>query len=96
MTLIQRAARERSERQRVALLKRSGLFGSDTCGAVVQRATTLDELRQAYRLVYREKLPLVEARAALETLIGESSEEVAGPLRQLAAFLAEPGRGIVR
>jgi UDP-N-acetylglucosamine acyltransferase len=59
-------------------------------------AESIAALRQAYRLVYREKLPLVEARAALETLIGESSEEVAGPLRQLAAFLAEPGRGIVR
>jgi UDP-N-acetylglucosamine acyltransferase len=53
-------------------------------------------LRRAYRLLYRDNLPLIEARAALAALIAECSDEVAGPLQQLAQFLAEPGRGIVR
>jgi len=57
-------------------------------------------LRRAYRLVYRDNLALAEARGALEALIAETAaaagDEVAAPLRRLADFLAESGRGIVR
>lgn len=59
-------------------------------------AESIAGLRRAYKLIYRDGLVLADARAALDALVGESSEEVAGPLRQLAAFLAESGRGIVR
>lgn len=34
------------------LLKRSGLFGTDTKGARIDRAWTLDDLRKAYKLVH--------------------------------------------
>ncbi len=38
--------------RRMALLQQAGLFGSDTKGAVIRRAVSLDDLRQAYRLVH--------------------------------------------
>lgn len=53
-------------------------------------------LRRAYRIVYRDKLALAEARAALDALIAEEPAEYAAPLREFAEFLAVPGRGIVR
>jgi UDP-N-acetylglucosamine acyltransferase len=60
-------------------------------------AEAIAALRRAYRLVYRENLPLTEARVALDALIAETAApDVAGPLRTLADFLAEPGRGIIR
>jgi ribosomal protein S18 acetylase RimI-like enzyme len=34
------------------ILKRSGLFGDDTKGAVIERACSLEDLRKAYRLVH--------------------------------------------
>ena len=34
------------------LLKRSGLFGKDTKGAQIERACSLDDLRNAYKLVH--------------------------------------------
>src|SRR3989304_4219340 len=40
------------EHRRLALLTRTGLFGTIPFGAEITRATTLEELRQAYRLVY--------------------------------------------
>lgn len=53
-------------------------------------------LRRAYKLIYRDNLPLAEACAAIEALAGESTEDTAGPLRELAGFLAEAARGIIR
>ena len=38
--------------RRLELLKQSGLFGQQTLGAVIERACTLDELRQAYQVVH--------------------------------------------
>ncbi len=38
--------------RRMALLRRAGLFGSDTRGAVIRRAVTDDDLIQGYRLVH--------------------------------------------
>jgi ribosomal protein S18 acetylase RimI-like enzyme len=44
---------ERSAAERkLGLLQRIGLFGSDTKGATIERAYTLDDLREAYRLVH--------------------------------------------
>lgn len=38
--------------RKLQLLKRSGLFGGDTRGAVIERACSLEDLRTAYRLVH--------------------------------------------
>ncbi len=46
----------RKERRRLALLKRSGLFGSNTNGTAISRACTLQDLEQAYGLVYEAYL----------------------------------------
>ena len=40
------------ETRRLALLRRSGLFGGDTKGAVITRAVTFRELEMSYRLVH--------------------------------------------
>lgn len=39
-------------RRKLAMLKRSGLFGDQTLGAKIERACSLDDLREAYRLVH--------------------------------------------
>jgi ribosomal protein S18 acetylase RimI-like enzyme len=44
-------ARSAADRK-LGLLQRTGLFGSDTKGAIIERAYTLDDLREAYRLVH--------------------------------------------
>jgi len=59
-------------------------------------AGSIAALKRAYRIVYRDNLPLAEARAALAALLQELDEESAGPVRAFAEFLAIPGRGIVR
>jgi len=59
-------------------------------------AESIAALRRAYKIVYRENLPLAQARTELETLIAETPGEHAAPLRAFAEFLAVPGRGIVR
>ncbi len=43
---------DRRNQRKLRLLKRSGLFSEDTGGATVQRACTLEDLREAYRLVH--------------------------------------------
>ncbi len=47
-----RKAAGASAERKLALLRRIGLFGADTMGATIERASTLDDLRQAYRLVH--------------------------------------------
>jgi len=42
----------RSARRQLALLKHAGLFGEDTKGAIIRRAFTARDLRNAYRLVH--------------------------------------------
>jgi ribosomal protein S18 acetylase RimI-like enzyme len=39
--------------RKLGLLQRTGLFGSDTRGALIERAYTLEDLREAYRLVHQ-------------------------------------------
>jgi len=41
-----------SAERKLTLLRRSGLFGEDTKGAVICRASPFDDLRQAFRLVH--------------------------------------------
>ena len=38
--------------RKLGMLKRAGLFGDNTKGCTIERACTLDDLRQAYRLVH--------------------------------------------
>lgn len=39
--------------RKLGLLQRTGLFGTDTRGASIERAYTLEDLREAYRLVHQ-------------------------------------------
>jgi hypothetical protein len=85
---------ERKDRQRIALHKRTGLFGSDTRGAVIKRATTYDELSQAYRLVHDTfvesgyilphptgtRLRIYEASPEMATFIAKVGSRVVGVL----------------
>jgi UDP-N-acetylglucosamine acyltransferase len=59
-------------------------------------AESIAALRRAYKIVYRENLPLAEARIALDALIAAEPHESAAPLRAFAEFLANPGRGLLR
>lgn len=59
-------------------------------------AESIAALRRAYKIVYRENLPLAEARVALDALIQSEPPESAAPLRAFAEFLANPGRGLLR
>jgi UDP-N-acetylglucosamine acyltransferase len=52
-------------------------------------ATAIEALREAYKIIYRSRLPLAEALAKLE---GSQQQEVA----QLAAFIRASERGIIR
>lgn len=59
-------------------------------------AESVAALRRAYRIVFRDKLPLAEAQVALEALIGATPPADAAPLREFARFIAVPGRGLLR
>jgi UDP-N-acetylglucosamine acyltransferase len=59
-------------------------------------AESIAALRRAYRIVYRDNLPLADARVALDALIAAEPEGNAAPLRAFAQFLASPGRGLLR
>ncbi len=59
-------------------------------------AASIAALRRAYKIVYRENLPLAEARVALDALTSSEPAESAAPLRAFAEFLANPGRGLLR
>ena len=52
-------------------------------------ATAIEALREAYKIIYRSRLPLAEALAKLE---GSEQQEVA----QLIAFIRASERGIIR
>ena len=73
-------------------LRRAGLFGEDTKGAVIRRACTADELRRAYRLVHDVftdtgflrpepsglRLRIFETTSETATFIAEKDGEVVG------------------
>ncbi|MCD4699863.1 MAG: hypothetical protein K8R91_04750, partial [Phycisphaerae bacterium] len=46
------SGKTKRESRRMALLKRTGLFGTDTTGADITRASSLEDLRDAYSLVH--------------------------------------------
>lgn len=78
--------------RRMALLRRMGLFGSDTRGAIIRRAVTMGELEAAYRLVHdtfveREyirptssglRVRLFEALPEMATFIATAGDDVVG------------------
>ena len=53
-------------------------------------------LRRAYRLVFRDNLPLAQARSALDEFIAATPAADAAPLQAFAEFIAVPGRGLQR
>jgi UDP-N-acetylglucosamine acyltransferase len=57
---------------------------------------TIGELRRAYKIVYRDNVPLAQAREALAAQIGQAPEASRAALRAFADFLAVPGRGLAR
>jgi UDP-N-acetylglucosamine acyltransferase len=59
-------------------------------------ADTLSELRRAYKVVYRDNVPLAQAREAIEAQIAQAPESSRASLREFADFLAVPGRGLAR
>jgi len=59
-------------------------------------AGSIAALRRAYKIVYRDNLPLAEARVALDVLIKSEPQDSAAPLRAFAEFIADPGRGLLR
>ncbi len=79
------------ENRRLALLKRSGLFGSNTNEAVISRACELDDLEKAYRLIYRMYLE--------SNYITANSREIrVRPFEacpQTATFTAKLGKSVV-
>ena len=80
--------------RRLALLKRSGLFGEYTHGAKISRACTLGDLRQAYRLVYASfvrsgyikpnsheiRIRAFEATAETATFVAKAGDDVVAAL----------------
>jgi UDP-N-acetylglucosamine acyltransferase len=56
----------------------------------------LAALKHAHHIVYRQNLPLAQAKEVLTQYIAEQPSDVAATLQLLADFLAVSGRGIVR
>ncbi len=78
-------------RRALALLKRSGLFGQEMHGAVIERACTVDDLRQAFKLVhdlYRRAGYINAARVGLRMRMFEADPNT-------ATFVARRGAEIV-
>jgi len=79
------------EGRRMALLRRAGLFGTDTKGAVVRRAILAEELAAAYRLVHDafvEKGYITPQPSGLRLRVTEA-------LPQTATFIAVAGGEVV-
>lgn len=80
--------------RKLAFLQRSGLFGGDTKGAVIERALTLEDLRHAYRLVHHVylgtgflnpepaglRLRIYETTSETATFVAKKDGEVVGVL----------------
>ena len=83
-----------SDNRKLVLLQRSGLFGADTRGAVIERACNLEDLRKAYRLVHEiylrtgfvnpepsgVRLRIFETTSETATFIAKKDGEVIGVL----------------
>jgi len=82
-------ARDRS--RRMALLRRAGLFGVDTRGAIIRRAMSIDDLAAAYRLVhfiYLKQGYIRPQPGGLRVRVFEAAPE-------MATFVAEADASIV-
>lgn len=81
-------------KRKLAFLQRSGLFGGDTKGAVIERALTLEDLRHAYQLVHHVylgtgflnpepaglRLRIYETTSETATFVAKKDGEVVGVL----------------
>ena len=79
------------ESRRMALLRRAGLFGTDTKGAVIRRAISVEDLAAAYRLVHDafvERGYIPPQPTGLRLRVTEA-------LPQTATFIAEVGPEVV-
>lgn len=79
------------ESRRMALLRRAGLFGTDTKGAIIRRAVSAEELAAAYRLVHDafvEKGYITPQPSGLRLRVTEA-------LPQTATFIAVAGGKVV-
>ena len=87
-----RPDRKNKVQRRLALLKRTGLFGSNLLGAEISRASSMQELDEAYRLVYeifleigyikpnpyRIRIRTYEATAETATFIAKHDGKIVG------------------
>lgn len=81
-------------KRKLAFLQRSGLFGGDTKGAIIERALTLEDLRHAYQLVHHVylgtgflnpepaglRLRIYETTSETATFVAKKDGEVVGVL----------------
>lgn len=79
------------ESRRMALLKRAGLFGSNTSGADITRATSLKDLLEAYKLVHDEFVAMGYIKPRPSGLRVRSYEA----LPETATFVAKVGDRVV-
>jgi len=88
----ERSARKPDKRgRRMALLRRAGLFGVDTEGAVIRRAVTAGDLVGAYRLVHEAFLE----RGYIRPMPGELRIRPFEALPSMATFVADADGEIV-
>jgi len=74
------SAKERRLNRKMGLIRRSGLFGTDTKGARITRAATVEDLREAYKLVHRVYLGtgfISKEDAAMRIRMFETSKNTA-------------------
>jgi len=86
-----RSSRNGHEDRRMLLLKRAGLFSNDTHGATVTRATSLEDLASAYRLVHDvfvERGYIAPDDSGLRVRVFEA-------LPETATFVAKAGAAVV-
>ncbi len=58
--------------------------------------TRIAVIRKMHKLIFRESLPLDDARQRVEALLGHSGEAADGDIRVMLDFLAASTRGLVR
>ncbi|MGC4071067.1 MAG: GNAT family N-acetyltransferase [Nibricoccus sp.] len=92
-TEITHAANRTADRK-MGLLRRSGLFGNDTRGAIIERACTAQDLQDAYRLVHKVylstgfihpepagmRLRIFETTSETATFVAKKDGEIVGVL----------------
>lgn len=88
------AASDHTADRKISLLRRSGLFGTDTRGATIERACSAQDLQDAYRLVHRVylstgfirpepgamRLRIFETTSDTATFVAKKDGEIVGVL----------------